>query len=364
MTIDNTVSLEIGGLAWTGWENVRITRALNRIPSDFSLVVTERDPTTPRIIDVQPGQSVVVKIGADVVITGYVDRYEAEIDASSHRVEIMGRGRCQDLVDCAAQFAGQQISMTSIVGIASEICAPFGISVTGPNNSRIIPQFNTVLTETGHAVIERLTRYTALIAYEGNDGNLVLGPVGTTQAASGFALGSNVQSSKISYSMDQRYSVLIVIKMPFDTWHDPSITGSAVGISNENFTTKAIDYGVPRYRPHLIVSEQPDSSGVTAQQRADWEINRRWGESQAVTLVTDSWRDAAGALWQINTLASVNLPALKLVDATWLISSVTFLIDDKRGTIAEITLMPPVTFSPEPIVLAPFDQQLAQDLGT
>ena len=131
------------------------------------------------------------------------------------------------------------------------------------------------------------------------------------------------------------------------------------------------DPGVPRYRPMLIPSEQGDATITTDQggdgqpypvtrQRVQWEINRRAGRSQVIELTCDSWRDTGGLLWAVNTLAPVSLPALKATPSEpWLIVEVVFRRDES-GPHADIVLMPPGAFAPEPIVLNPIASSIAQ----
>src|SRR4029077_14638411 len=94
---------------------------------------------------------------------------------------------------------------------------------------------------------------------------------------------------------------------------------------------------------------------------ANWEFARRIGRSQAVTLTVDNWRDSAGTLWAPNALAPVNLPALKLAPpGPWLISECSFIKSADRGTVAELVLMPPEAFLPQPDIQYPFDWQVAK----
>ena len=58
----------------------------------------------------------------------------------------------------------------------------------------------------------------------------------------------------------------------------------------------------------------------------------------------------------------MNLPALKLVNMTWLIGEVTYLRDERRGTVAEVSLMAPEAFTPAPTPLQLYDPRL--DRGT
>ena len=277
------------------------------------------------------------------------------------------------LVDCSAEFNGLQVSAQTTLQIAQLVAKPFNIEVASLNGpGPVIPQFNAVLTETPYQIIECITRFSALLAYESTDGNMILATAATSEMASGFAQGVNVQAASVRYSMAERFSEITVIDTAIDTIFqtDPHPAG-VVGLSTYNriVTVKESDLiknprgaTVSRYRPHLVVTEHGSGGIDISKMRARWEIARRYGRSQAVTVVCDSWRDSAGALWAPNNLARLDLPALKLVGRKWLISEVTFNKDATRGTTAEITLMPPEAFQPEPILLVPFDKQVADDL--
>ncbi len=373
-TFDDTLILNVDGKLWSGWTSFRVTRGVERVPSDFVVSGTERFPGQPDKTDIEPGQPVKLMIGSDLTLTGYVDAYGASLSPSDHSVSITGRGKCQDLVDCSAVFNGMQVSSQTTLEIARLLAKPFGINVVSLNGpGPVIPQFNAILTETPFQVIERITRFSALLAYEGRDGNLILATAASSEMASGFAEGVNVEAARVVYSMAERYSEITVIDTSIDTIFqtDPHPAG-VIGLSTWNrlATVKEADLvknarggTVSRYRPHLVVTEHGSGGFELSEKRAKWEIARRYGRSQAVTVTCDSWRDSAGVLWEPNTLARVHLPSLKLANRKWLISEVTFTKDMQRGTAAEVTLMPPEAFQPEPILLVPFDKQVADDLA-
>jgi prophage tail gpP-like protein len=120
-----------------------------------------------------------------------------------------------------------------------------------------------------------------------------------------------------------------------------------------NMIYKAKDSNCKRHRALFIISEGGGLGNDISEQRARWEIARRFGRSRVVKITTDSWRDAAGALWEPNTLVPVSLPRLKFESEKMLISEVTFLRNDYSGTTAELTLMAPEAFTPQPINLTP-----------
>lgn len=122
-------------------------------------------------------------------------------------------------------------------------------------------------------------------------------------------------------------------------------------MSNLTVAPPAVDPMVTRYRPLLISAEMGDAGYQVAQQRAQWEVNRRFGRSQSVQVITDSWRDQGGKLWTPNTLAPISFPTLKVKTSNKLLIAETVFRLGNDGTHAEITLMPAEAFSPQPIVL-------------
>lgn len=106
---DGEVTITAAGKVVSGWQDIRITRGVERMPSDFVFTVTERYPGTPDVV-LQPLDPCAVRIGGDTVVTGYVDRYGASIGPGEHTIRITGRGKCQDLVDCSAVIKAMQLS--------------------------------------------------------------------------------------------------------------------------------------------------------------------------------------------------------------------------------------------------------------
>ncbi|OOG61453.1 hypothetical protein B0E46_15870 [Rhodanobacter sp. B04] len=346
MAADDLI-LTIAGQAISGWTDIRITRGIERCPSDFDIGLTELYPGELDKVIVAPGTPCTVQLGTDLVLTGYVDRFIPSFEAGQHSIHVMGRSKCSDLLDCSAQWPGGQISGASALGIAQQLANAYGITVqSSVSGLPIIPQFNLMLGESAFEVIERISRYSAVLAYDMPDGSLQLAQVGSVNAASGFTEGQNVQRASIEYAVDQRYSIYQAFLQAVDVFQDLGNTGNLAATSK--------DPNVPRYRNLYIITE--GSSGDPygfAVKRASWECARRAGHSLMVRVTVDSWRDSAGALWAPNTLAPVQLPSLKLAADNFLIGEVTYMRSNDQGTTAELVLMPPDAFKPEPIILQP-----------
>lgn len=349
------LTLTVGGRKMSGWTSIRVTRGIERCPSDFEITMTELYPNEVSAFIIQPGDSCTVKLGDDLVITGYVDRFSPSFSAGQHAIRVMGRSKCADLVDCAAEWPNGQISGSNVLEIARKLAEPYGkfsdgrqaIPLTVGSNvtdlGPIIKQFNLILGETPFAIIERLCRYAALLVYDLPDGNLFLTRVATVAAASGFQEGINVQSASMDYCSDQMYSVYEAFIQNLDTFSDAGDDGNLLAIVE--------DPNMARHRKMVIIAENGDSEFVVTKKRALWESNRRFGRSLRLHVTTDGWRDSSGALYAPNTLVPLSLRSLKLVDATWLISEVTYNRDGQNGTTCDLVIMPPEAFDIQPILL-------------
>jgi prophage tail gpP-like protein len=362
----NQVSIIIGNSAsgMSGWENVSITRSAEAFPNSFTVTASDQysnDPTRAATFPTGPGEKCKVMIGNDLVITGYIDRYVTNIGPESHSITISGRGLCEDLVDCSADLVntpgmqGATITASNAEDLAQKLCVPFGLKakcIPNDKGRKLLP-FTIWLSETPYEIIERVCGYTAFLAYEDETGQLILDRVGTNKMASGFTMPGNIEGASSSLSIDQRYSNYTVVFNSVAQFNELSPV-----INNRGF---ASDKKMPRYRPLIIVSAQydPDRNHDLSQERANWEMARRYGRSQAIRLTCDGWRDTAGKLWQPNYLADINAPALKITNKQWVIGTVTFR-KDMSGTHADVVLMPPDAFQPQPQPLFMWDMELMQ----
>lgn len=343
-----------------GWTDIRVTRGAERIPNDFTISTTERFPAQRAANIVQPQDVCTIFIGDDVVLTGYVDSVVSSVDNGTHTVTVSGRGRCQDLVDCSAEWPGSLINGTNALDIATKLVQPYApLQAMLDANANVGPSivsFPLNYGETAWDIIDRCTRAAGLLAYETPEGNLLLAALGTVSAGSGFELGTNVQKATSTYSSSERYSDYQGVAQSVNTMIETGEAGF--------FRPVVKDSTSIRHRLKYIVAET--IGGQISQDfldtRISWELNRRNGRSRSVKLTTDSWRDVNGALYAPNTLAHVQLPLLK-IDSTqestgkWIIGEVTYLRDGQNGTTCDVTMMPQSAYAvlPVPLVIPPPD---------
>ena len=357
------VSIVVGGTQIRGWESVLIRIGIEIMPGTFEISTTEFDPTHLLSLTILEGSPCQVMIGSDLVITGYVVTVDREASPDAHTVRVTGASKSIDLVDSSAEFNTFSTSNLLPLALAQKLAAPYGIEVIPLNYTPgdAIQQFSVTLTETPYAIIERICRFGAVLFYDRPDGNVTFGPVGTVLAASGFAEGQNAERWSYSASLSGRFSTVQAVLLTTDTlFNSPDEANLTAQVQNVTAGPPATDAGVMRYRPLLVLAEMSDFAYKITEQRAQWEVNRRYGRSQVINVTCDSWRDAAGTLWTPNTLAPVALPSVKCTPASrLLIAEVTFR-RDLDGTHADVVLMPSQAFTPEPIVLNPLASAVGQ----
>jgi len=331
----------------SGWTRVSVKRGVETCPSSFEIAATSDSPIYEDAVGVREGSPCTVLLGGDIAVTGYLDIVAPAFDNKSHEVRLVGRGKCADLVDCSAEWPSGWIGDTDIVSLATGLCGPYGIAVRldAPPPERI-PAFSLSIGETPWSVLERVARQSGLLLYETETGDLIFTRAGASTAASGFREGVNIEAASVLRSMAQRYS-----SYECSLTSTRSFGGVNEG-SSDPFYAKVQDPNVSRNRRLAIVAEDGNGSLELVKRRAEWEAARRAGQGSAVTLTTSGWRDAAGALWRPNTLASVSIPRLGVVPATLCIGDVDY-VRDETGTRTTLTLMPRETFLPEPLQLLP-----------
>lgn len=338
----------------SGWTEVRITRGIERMPSDFSIAMTEHFPGVDDIVAL-PGMKCVVTIDGDTVVTGYVDRVINGIGPGQHAVHIVGRGYCQDLVDCSAVWSGGVFQNLDALAIAQHVADPFKIKVVADDDvGDVFPVVCMLPGESPFSLINKICRLRALLCYENELGQLVLARAGSEGDAGGLKEGANVENATFAMSMDQRYSDYTVIQQGAAFMAD-MIGNQPLDV----YTFK--DPLVPRFRPKYLVPEYGDANYSVAEAKARWEMNRRLGRGTLLSARVDDWRDANGDLWTPNTLAPLEMPTLKAPDVSWLIGEVTYTLG-LEGRHADLLIMPPEAFQPEPVLLSPVDMQVAAAL--
>ncbi|HGY4723280.1 TPA: phage baseplate assembly protein [Citrobacter amalonaticus] len=314
-----------------------LTSSLDAIAGEFDLTVTTRwSVAAPRTI--KEGLPCQVTLGRDVVLTGYIDEFIPSYDADSVSLKVTGRDKTGDLVDSSVVHKSGQWKGVTLVQLATELCAPFGIGVV--NETDPGEPFASVVLEQGETVFElldRLAKQRGVLLTSDGAGHLVITRASKKRAGTRLVMGKNILAARGRFSWKERNSEYIVKGTASGggkMWDEqpPSQTGGIRTVTD--------DPEITRYRPKILVKE--DSLTVSgANTRGEWYRSRSLGESRMTEITVAGWRERGdeGPVWAKNQLVDIE-DEVQNLNVTWLIKSVT-LTEGDGGRITVLVMVPP-----------------------
>ena len=339
---ENELKLFVNDEVFDGWKSVSISRSLESVCGSFSITAADRwkrdqDPWQIRALD-----SVLVKMGKDKIITGFVDGNDVNIGPKTHNLIYNGRDKTCDLVDCSAiNDGGEWNKGTTLIVFARALCKPFGIKVIDEVGDKTSNKFAIESGEKVFESLDRAARQRGLIFNSDRNGNLLITVIPRASAVGALVMGENIKEASSSTKVNDRYSLYIV-------------KGQGGGDGKGDWGRKvkirrqATDPQITRYRPLQIKAEDASNS-TQAHTRAHWEANIRAAHATELTVSVRGWRQSIGGpLWDINLLCPVRIPELE-VDETLLITGVDFE-KSRDGTKTTLKLVQPDYYIPQPKV--------------
>ena len=336
----NAVTLSVNGLDYRGWEKVSISAGIERQSRDFSLDVTWRWPGQDTEIPVRQGARCEVRIGEDLVLTGWVFATPISYDATKVSRSIGGRSLTADLVDCAAINKPGQWRNQSVQQVVQALADSYDISVLSevPETDKLID--HTI--EPGETVfesIDRLLTLSRLLSTDDARGRLVIVKPGSAgRAVDRLELGKNILTGSGALDFSGVFSDYEVVgqRAGTDTVHGEGASEVQASVSDPRAARKRV----------LLIHESGQLSPELASARANWERGNRIGKALSLQYKVQGWRQSNGELWRPNMLVRVVDPLIG-IDRDMLISEIEYLLDDS-GTTAAMTVAPPDAFEPEP----------------
>ncbi|MGL5344871.1 MAG: phage baseplate assembly protein [Plesiomonas sp.] len=341
--MNDDVLLRINGRDWGGWEDISISAGIERVARDFNVSITRAWPGAKDITELLPlvkqGDLVEVFMGADKVLTGYVDAMPTRYDARSVSIGITGRSKTADLVDCSADV--KQFSRQTPAQILAALAKPFSLSVISQSTLSVISDFSVDFGETVMESIDRVLGLQQVLAFDDANGNLVLGKVGQIQATTALVHGENILTGDSTADFKERFS-------------DYTVSGQRAG-NDDDFgesTTSKISAGyrdknVGRYRP-MIIKQSGHATTKTCQELCRFEAVRRAAKSREVMYSVVSWRQGDGQLWQPNQQVIVYDPINGFNNDSLVIAEVEYSKSRDSGTLCRLRVGPSEAYLPEP----------------
>lgn len=346
------LKLVIRGQVYRGFESISVTRTFEAAAGSFSVAVNTKEPWP-----IRPGDELTLFLRDQQVARGFVDKVAPELAEGGRRIQVDGRDRTAELVDCSADFdGGSEWFATPLEQIVADLCEPFGIAVVDqlPALDPFI-LFSLQPGETAWEAIERACRLRAVLAFATGAGELLLTRPTRTREAETLREGVNVKSASATIDHSERFAEITVRGQQFGT-------DEAYAELASQMEGKAYDSAIRAQRKLLILAEGGVSDG-SAQLRAQWEATTRAARATKVSIELQGWSQRSGKLWAPNQLVPVDIPSLEL-DGDLLISSVAFGLTDSEGSTTRLELMRADAFTPQPDVAKeddPFRQLVEAD---
>ena len=206
--MDNRVTLTVGGLEYGGWKSVEITADLERQFRTFKLNITWQWPGQTVDKRIQPGDACEVRIGQDLVLTGYVFKAPISYDGRQISLNIEGSSCTQDLVDYAATNRPNQWHEQSLLSIVEALAIIYKVFVVSeiPETARL-SSHTIVPGETVFQSIDRLLTLFRVFSTDDAQGRLVLARPGSGgRASDALELGKNILSANAPMDYSQVFS--------------------------------------------------------------------------------------------------------------------------------------------------------------
>lgn len=336
----NAVSLTVDGLDFGGWKTVEISAGLERQARDFTLGITWRWPGQAFAVPIRQGSKCEVRIGADLVLTGWVFATPISYDDKQITLSISGRSLTADLVDCAAVNKPGQWSGQGVLTIVSALAEPYKIKVrseiaeTGKVSDHTVNPGETVFES-----IDRLLTLFRVFSTDDAKGMAVLAKPGSEGwAFDALEVGKNILTGNAGLDFSSVFSEYRVLGQRKGTDEDFGKTTAEISavVTDDRTTRKRV----------MIIKESGQMTSELVNARANWERGNRMGKALSTTYKVQGWRQSNGALWKHNMLVRVRDPLIGL-DRDMLIGEITYSLSES-GTVATMVVGPPDSFEPEP----------------
>ncbi len=336
------ITLFVNGLKWQGWIEATVTRSIESVFGQFTLKMTRGWPG-PNGQDVPPirkGDECRLALAGETVITGYINNIDLGATAKGFDLRVSGRDKTGllfkgDVLNDPAEWHG-----VDALKIATDVCAPFGITVTAAVSvGAAFKKFTCQPGETANEAIKRLCRHRGLYHYADVNGNLVLANASAATTASqdlAFGKDGNALSSNFQDGLENQHSEYIVRNQK---------AGEAWGSNDHNkITASAKDSTVKQYCPKIIIPDEPGDTEA-ALKLATQTAALAAGQARQASYGLAGWRQTAGApLWDINQNTKVR-DAISGLDAVMMIKQAVFSVKPDQAPMVDLTVVDPAAYS-------------------
>lgn len=332
-----------GRIGYHTFQSISVKRQINALAATFRVRFPNKWLLTQDEFDLDVFRSCritrVVKrddqgriLRTETLLDGFIESLNTAVDDSSHTIEISGRDKTGDLIDCSPPNLPEFNNLT-LYQIMVEVCKPFNIQVSGSRvDDYIFPKAKLRPGETVFAFLNRLSKQRGLLLCNRprTGGGIELCVPGARRYARSKIDSDNVLSFSLAMDSSKVFSEYTVLSQS-NMISSLSLESDEVEAQQEvNATHK--DNSVKRYRPLTFIAEK-SSNNTQALSRARWEASKRSAQLLRINVTVIGWINADNQIWKENHRVNVDYPASG-IKGEYLISecSYSYGADDSQKT--------------------------------
>ena len=187
------LSLRIGGVNWEGWKSAEISRQMDAVCSEFALGLSDRWRHGDGAMPLAAGMPMELLVGEDSAVVGYLDKVDFSLGTSDHAINVSGRDKTCDLVDCAAIHSPGSWKNLDALALAKILAEPFGVEVSSETDvGEPFDSFKLEEGETAFDAIDRILKEREILALPDGRGGLKLAKLAPKKSGTALAQGVNV----------------------------------------------------------------------------------------------------------------------------------------------------------------------------
>lgn len=330
------MELHMNGYRFTSWESLEVQASMKDGTRTFKASITESQISgDPDVYWAPPGTPVqVYASGGELLLDGYVNKYDPSFTDTSHTIAISGRSGSQDAIDSSAEHPTGTFLNKTAVEIANELGQNVNVTYFSEDTLPKISVFSINQGERVHQVARRLAdTYGYTLMCDGT--NRIEFAKAKDELLGQISEGIFPLKAASASLDDMNLYSNFKIKSQLSSHEDK------YGEEAAHNASEVQDSRSTRYRPYIRVMDKA-ADRETARSRADWHARRVSGDSAKVS-ATIYGHHINGALVTPNRRLYVNSEFLK-ISHEMLVDTVTWKKDNSGGTTTDMTLVPPASF--------------------
>ena len=228
--------LKINQIAYQGFESVHIRKSMFDICGGFAVSTDNFFQGGTSVQEIKMGQGVKIEINGVQILDGWIDKMPIKFGQNFDVLEIHGRDKTCDLVDCSWNDIPNEWKNQTIKNLIKTFCAKFGITVLTDDlveteANLTIESFKASEGIPISELILELCRDAGILPISMGDGYLTLTKaVENKYTADAIIVGGNAEGGELIQSNENRFS-------------DYEVKGYGIGTDNKALSDFIECYG-------------------------------------------------------------------------------------------------------------------------